>query len=146
MKKKMLLVAVLALTAVLLMACGSKPSLEGKWKPANSEEVAAFLPDVDQDKIVMEFTKDGKVLTTIDGKSLLEYMTEQLKNAGLTEEQIKSATATEPQLGFKVDGNKITMITKMGETETSAEGTFKIEGDKLTIVQGEQTMVYNKAK
>lgn len=146
--KKLMLVAVLMLTAVLLMACGSKPAatIEGKWKPDAKSAAAAALPEGAADKTVVEFTKDGKMVTVIDGKSMADYVGETLKAAGMSEEQIKATTAEYPEATYKVDGNKITLTIKMGETTTDTEGTFKIEGDKLTITAEGADQVFTKVK
>lgn len=138
MKTKKNLVVLIALlsVAMLLTACGAKAGIEGKWKIEDPFKVAGMEGLAALGDMVYEFTKDGKVVMTVGGKSITEAVTESLKAAGMTDEQIAAASADAPELNYKVDGNKITMTTKIGDSTTEETGEFKLDGDKLILPSG----------
>lgn len=143
--KKSILVLTLVVVALALAACGAKATLEGKWKPAAGQS-EGFL-GMEPEKMVVEFTKDGKMMITYDGKSLADYRAEQLKASGMTEEQIKAAGSAEaPEVTYKTDGDKFTMITSLAGEATSFQGTWKIEGDRLTMSSEGVDSVFNRVK
>lgn len=148
--KKVLLVVTLLMVSLLLAACGSKGSIEGKWQPEGTsamvqETVEAF--GIDASQYITEFTKDGKMVTTIAGKPLLDAMKESMIKSGLaTEETIGALNLQEPVMNYKVDGDKITLtMTAQGTTQESA-GTFKVDGDKLTITMDGQVSTFKRVK
>lgn len=125
------------MVAVLLTACGGKASIEGKWTaPDLAQQMGMGDLGAEAGQVVYEFTKDGKVLITIGGKSMVEFTKEMMKSAGLPDDQIDAAMKDAPEMTYKVDGNKITLTTKMGETVTEDGGEFKLDGDKLTLPGG----------
>ncbi len=148
--KKSLLVVTLLLVAVLLAACGSKASIEGKWQPDGTNPMAAEVIEsfgIDPAEYVTEFTKDGKMVTSIAGKSVVEAMKESMIKSGLaTEETIGAMTIDEPVMTYKVDGDKITLSMTMAGTTQDTTGTFKVDGDKLTITADGQTSTFKRVK
>lgn len=146
--KSIVLITVLVLATLLLVACGgggSNSGIVGKWKPDGGLG-GADLPAEVQDKVVMEFTKDGKMLTLVGEKEIADYMADQLKDAGLTDEQIKPLTDSMRGIAYKVDGDKLTIIQKADGKEEKSEATFKIEGDKLTITEDKNTQNFTRVK
>ena len=149
--KKTLLVATLLAISLLLAACGSPSnSLQGKWKPQGDDVLFAQTAGVlglNAAKMTVEFTADGKIITLVDGKPLLESMKTTALASGLaTEQTLAALNLQEPEMTYATDGNKIVLsVTMAGETR-KREGSFALEGDKLTITVDEQSSVFTKEK
>jgi len=137
-KKTLVTILSLALVAILLTACsGGKASIEGKWSaPDLAEQMGMGEMGALAGDVVYEFTKDGKLLLTMGGKNLEEVAREQMKAAGIPDAQVEESLKDTPQVTYKVDGNKLTMTTKIGEVVTDDSTEFTISGDKLTLASG----------
>ena len=132
--KRLLLLALMLTAALLLSACGAaNNSIEGKWTATALAESLGMKEIIGDGDIVFEYTKDGKVNMTVNGKNLVEEMKEQAKAAGLTEEQLSGIDQSVPQFAYRVDGSKLVMISTIGDQTSETEAEFKVEGDKLTI-------------
>lgn len=154
--KKLVSLALLVVAAALLLtACGggSKASIVGKWSsPELTKQMSAngldqtLAADAAKD-VVMEFTADGRIETLIGGKTSADLMVEMAKKAGMSAEQAEAMKADAPVLTYKVDGNKLTVSTKMGDQTTEETTEFKLEGDKLTFaVGGNAPVTLNRVK
>ena len=112
MKKTTIRIAAILLIAVMglnLVACGGKSALVGKWEIEDSGM-----------KMIWEFTKDDKLIMSIDGYE--DFATEGT---------------------YKVKGNKITVSF---DGEDANEGTFKVKGDTLTITVDDESQEFKKVK
>lgn len=149
--KKVLLVAALLAISLLLAACGSQSNnLQGKWTPQGDDALFAQTAGalgLSAARMTVEFLADGKIVTLIDGKPLLESMKATVLATGLaTEQTLAAMNLQEPQMSYATEGNKITLsVTMSGETRKS-EGSYVLDGDKLTITVNEQSSVFTKEK
>ncbi len=128
------MILALGLAAMLLVGCGAKADITGKWTaPDLAEQMGLGGMGEAMGEVVYEFTKDGKMVTTIGGKSQTEFTADLLRSAGMTEDQIAEQMKDAPEMTYKVDGNKITMTMKAGEEVSEQTGEFKLDGDSLTL-------------
>lgn len=146
--KRLVLLAVLMLSTLLLAACsgGGSSNIQGKWIPPDTSEVSDFLPNATLEQIRVEFTKDGKIVTTVDGKPLADAALAALKATGLTDEQAKAQLGTFPETSYQVSGSVLTMNTKLLDEQMSIDFTYKIQGDKLSLTAYGITQEYTRAK
>lgn len=85
--------------------------------------------------IEYEFTKDGQMLTLMDGKPMMEAMTELMSNSPDLSDDIKSMLGTQPNMSvtYTLEGDKISVKTVYEGVEVTQSGTAKLSGDKLTL-------------
>lgn len=149
MKKKIgLFVVVLLAAAVLLSACGgggSNDKAVGKWK---SPEFEAMFGGSAEDffgkelKTWIEFTKDGKILYMIEGKSFNEFAKEKAKEMGISD------TSSMPQMdiSYKINGDKMTLKFQSGDEKNEQVVTVKFEGDKMILENDGEKVEFTREK
>ncbi len=151
-RQQILLAAVVfAIMLFSLVACGGGGNpIVGKWTPDGSSADAFGAADMEMfgvapDDMVLEFTKTGKVNILIQDKPFQEFIKEMLIDFGMDETEADAEIGgMDFDVQYKVEGNKISMISSFdGETET-AEGTFKVSGDSLAITIDNETETFKK--
>lgn len=153
-KQRLLVSAVFVIMLFSLVACsGGGNPLVGKWTPVGDSVDTFGASDleeigVDSDDMVLEFTKDGQVNMLVQDKPIQDFMEEMMISLGMSEsdaaEMVKEMEA-EFDIKYKVDGDKLTMISNFGGESETAEGTFKISGNNLTIsIDGESETFVKK--
>lgn len=146
-----ILLALLLVTAFVVTGCAGKPKLSeavvGDW---NSKEFTESMGMGELESVgitppkdlFVRFTKDGLMQLMADGKPVVDYMKELLKNAGADDATMEQVTSMVPEFNYKVDGDKFT-LTAFGDSQ---EMNAKLEGDKLTLSDGKVDMVFTKRK
>ncbi len=141
MKKNRIAVftALLLSMLLLLTACGSKATIVGKWTAPQLKDNPALAMyqqmGIKFGNIEYEFTKDGQMLTLMDGKPMMEAMTELMSNSPDLSDDIKSMLGTQPNMSvtYTLEGDKISVETVYEGVEVTQSGTAKLSGDKLTL-------------
>ncbi|NLC40854.1 MAG: hypothetical protein GX763_08070 [Clostridiaceae bacterium] len=150
-QEKILAIFLIAIMLTSLVACGGgTDSIVGKWIPVGDSADSFGLSDleelgVDEDGMVMEFTKDGKVNILINNKPFEDFIAEMLLEFGMSESEAEEAAKEMAfNMTYKVTGDKISMTSDMdGETET-VEGTYKISGNNLTMNMDGEAITFKK--
>jgi len=126
--KKAILALALVLAALALAACGAKTPLEGRWKlDSATGTTATLLSLINADTVVVEFDRDGRMLTYYDGKTLSNESGDEV-----------------PVTTYKTNGNTIGMTTAVGGSSAEIRGTWIIEGDRLTMTSEGETATYTR--
>jgi uncharacterized protein (TIGR03066 family) len=84
-----------------------KAKLVGKWKMV---KIDGKVPPVDS---ILEFTKDGKLVFTFG----------------------KDGDSRKVESTYSIEGDKITVVVKKGDSEDKNTETISLQGDKLTITK-----------
>ncbi|NLB09741.1 MAG: hypothetical protein GX834_01520 [Clostridiaceae bacterium] len=149
-QQRLLSAVIISIMLISLAACGGGNPLVGKWTPTGdtadsfgASELEMFGANADD--MVLEFTKNGKVNMLIQGKPMHEFMEKIFIDLGMSEsDAAEYAKEMAFDAEYKVDGDKLTMISNFDGEKDTAEGTFKISGNTLTLTIDGDTETFKK--